>query len=73
MQFFVTLLTLLFSFCHHSVGVHSNEAMAFRASGPSTAIRFPDRRELARESASSGYSEAACASCLRMNASYATR
>ena len=73
MQFFVAFLTLLFSFCHHSVGGHSNEAMAFRTSVPSTAVRFPDRRELAREMGSSGYSEAACASCLRMNASYITR
>ena len=73
MQFFVAFVTLLLSLCHHSVGGHSTAAMAFRSSSPSTAIRFPDRRELARETGSTGYSEAACASCLRMNASYATR
>lgn len=73
MQFFVAFVTLLLSFCHHSVSGHSTEAMAFRASGPGTTISFPDRRQLARELGSSGYSETACASCLRMNASYATR
>ena len=73
MQFFVTFVSLLLSLCHHPVSGHSAAAMAFQASVPSTAIRFPNRRELARETVSSGYSEGACLSCLRMNASYATR
>lgn len=73
MQFFVAFVSLLLSFCHHSVGGHSTASMAFQASLPSTAISFPDRRELARSAGSNGYSESVCASCLRMNASYVAR
>lgn len=73
MQFFVTFVSLLLSFCHHSVSGHSNADIAFRAAMPTTAISFPNRRELARATQASGYSEVECASCLRMNATYVTR
>ena len=73
MQIFVVFVSLLLSFCHHSVGSHSAGTMTFQASLPSAAIRFPDRRELARPVNSNVYSEGVCASCLRMNASYITR
>ncbi len=72
-QLFLAFVSLLLSFGHHPAGVHSTEANTFQASVPTSAIRFPDRRELARSAGGSVYSETSCASCLRMNTSYVAR
>ena len=69
-QLLVTLVSLLFSFFH---GGHSTQAVADDSFTPRHAFSFPDRRELARTAGNSSYTEAPCASCLRMNTSFVTR
>ena len=70
--FLVSLVSLLLSFCHHSVH-HAPETVAFGSTVPSPTLSFPDRRDLARSSGTTSYAEATCTSCLRMNTTYITR
>ncbi len=79
-QVIATLFSLLIALCHHtSLTARPVQAAEISFDVPSTsanapAMILPDRYQLARYSASEGsYSEAACLSCRRTDASSSDR
>ncbi len=73
-QLFAALVTILLSFCHHSVA--SRSLVATNTYGnyrPSPALTFPDRQDLARTASAPGYAESTCLSCRTMSVSFITR